>query len=533
MPGMEELEACGNAVCRASVLPLVFRLARTLVDNRGLEEIVELVLRILAEQMGAERAMVNLYQSRTGTILIHRSIGLSSEEEARGVYAPGEGITGKVVESGQPIVVPRIGDEPAFLDRTRAHSTPEEKDRSFICVPIARGRKLLGTLAAERQYADPRHLEQDAELLTTIACMIAPAVELHLVETEEKAFLEQENRRLQEALKEKHRPANIVGGSRAMREVFGLVEKIAPSKATVLILGESGVGKELVAQAIHYASTNSDGPFVRFNCAALPESLIESELFGHEKGAFTGAANQRIGRFEEADGGTIFLDEVGELSLSMQTKLLRILQERTFERVGGNRSIRVEIRILAATNRDLEDMVRAGTFRGDLYYRLNVFPIQIPPLRERGGDIVSLADHFVLKYAQENGKTVKRISTPALDMLMSYHWPGNVRELENVVERAVLLADDEVIHGYNLPPSLQTAKATGTAPRGGLEAKLDAVEYEMIVEALKGSKGNMTKAAQDLGLTKRMIGIRMSKFNIDYRTFRRAAAEQSPSLGVA
>jgi len=288
-----------------------------------------------------------------------------------------------------------------------------------------------------------------------------------------------------------------------------------------LILGESGVGKELVASAIHYNSPVAEGPFVQFNCAALPENLIESELFGHEKGAFTGASNFRKGRFEDADGGTIFLDEVGELSLPMQAKLLRVLQERSFERVGGNSTVKVDIRILAATNRDLGAMVAAGTFRSDLYYRLYVVPILIPALRERGGDIVALADHFVAKYSRENGKDVKRISTPALDLLTTYHWPGNVRELENVIERAVLVADDEVIHGYNLPPSLQSAKITGTTYQGSLESKLNAVEYEMLVESLKNNKGNMTSAARDLGLTKRMMGIRMGKFHIDYRNFRR------------
>jgi len=513
--------SCENAICRAKVLPLMFRLSRTIAESQGLENILDVVLEIMGGQMGIVRGMVNLYHSRTGKIFTHKSVGLSENEEARGVYVPGEGITGKVVETGKAIVVPKIGDEPGFLDRTRSHSAPADENLSFLCVPIARGKKLLGTISAERVYENREILSQDAELLTTIACMIAPSVELYLVETEEKAYLEQENQRLQDALKERFHPANIIGNSRPMRDVYRLIAKIAPSRATVLILGESGVGKELVASAIHYNSPAASGPFIQFNCAALPENLIESELFGHEKGSFTGATAARKGRFEEADGGTIFLDEIGELSLAMQAKLLRVLQEKSFERVGGNQPVKVDIRILAATNRDLAAMVAAGTFREDLYYRLYVVPIQIPPLRERGSDIVALADHFVAEYSRENGKEVKRISTPALDMLMSYHWPGNVRELENVVERAVLLSDDDVIHGYHLPPSLQSAKLSGTTFKGSLESKLDAVEYEMLVEALKNSKGNMTRAARELGLTKRMIGIRMSKFNIDYRSFRR------------
>ena len=510
---------CENAACRARLLPLVFQLSRTAAEGQ-LERILIVVLEILKDRMGMVRGMVNLYESSTGRISIHRSTGLSEDEKARGVYSLGEGVTGKVAETGRPIAVYRIAEEPAFLNRTGSHGSPVDGNLSFLCVPISRGKKLLGTIGAERTYESRRMLEQDVELLTTLAGMIAPAVELHLMEAEEKERTEGQNRQLN-ALKERYRPANMIGNSRSMREAYRMIAKIAPSRATVLILGESGVGKELVASAIHYNSPVAEGPFVQFNCAALPENLIESELFGHEKGAFTGASNFRKGRFEDADGGTIFLDEVGELSLPMQAKLLRVLQERSFERVGGNSTVKVDIRILAATNRDLGAMVAAGTFRSDLYYRLYVVPILIPALRERGGDIVALADHFVAKYSRENGKDVKRISTPALDLLTTYHWPGNVRELENVIERAVLVADDEVIHGYNLPPSLQSAKITGTTYQGSLESKLNAVEYEMLVESLKNNKGNMTSAARDLGLTKRMMGIRMGKFHIDYRNFRR------------
>jgi Nif-specific regulatory protein len=287
------------------------------------------------------------------------------------------------------------------------------------------------------------------------------------------------------------------------------------------VLGESGVGKELVASAIHFNSPTADGPFISFNCAALPESIVESELFGHEKGSFTGAPVARKGRFELADGGTLFLDEVGELSQAMQAKLLRVLQEKTFERVGASRPIKVDLRIIAATNRDLPDMVEKRTFREDLYYRLNVFPITLPPLRERGSDVILLADHFVAKCAVHSGKQVKRISTPALNMLMGYHWPGNVRELENVIERAVIMSEDAVIHGYNLPPSLQTSAESGTSFGCGLEAKIKAVEYEMLVEALKTHHGNTTAAAKELGVTRRILGLRMEAHRISYKTYRK------------
>jgi Nif-specific regulatory protein len=311
------------------------------------------------------------------------------------------------------------------------------------------------------------------------------------------------------------RPANIIGNSKPMLEVYRLIEKVARARTTVLILGESGVGKELVANAIHHHRGQSSAPFVKFNCAALPATVIESELFGHERGSFTGAVGQRKGRFEEADGGTIFLDEVGELSLAMQAKLLRVLQEKTFERVGSSAPIKVDIRVLAATNRDLEEMVREGTFREDLYYRLHVFPITIPPLRERGNDVIALADYFVTRFS-----TAGRISTPALNMLLCYHWPGNVRELENVIERASILSDDGVIHGYNLPPSLQTPVVPENSQSGSLEARLNALEYELIVEALKIRKGNMTEAAAQLGLTRRILGLRMSKYKLDHKDYR-------------
>jgi Nif-specific regulatory protein len=305
-----------------------------------------------------------------------------------------------------------------------------------------------------------------------------------------------------------------------MQDAYHLIDKVTRSRTTVLILGESGVGKELVVSAIHHNSPNAKGPFIKFNCAALPESVIESELFGHEKGSFTGAASLRRGRFEDADGGTIFLDEIGELSLPMQAKLLRVLQEKNFERVGGNTPIHVDIRILAATNRNLLEMVEEGTFREDLYYRLEVFPITIPPLRDRGNDIIALADHFVSHFSRSMGINIHRISTPALNMLMSYHWPGNVRELENVIERAMLLAEDGVIHGYDLPPSLQTPVVAEVESGGSLETRLNAIEYEMIVETLKLHHGNMTAAATQLGLTRRILGLRMEKYKLDHKDFR-------------
>ncbi|MFD2113785.1 sigma 54-interacting transcriptional regulator [Thiorhodococcus fuscus] len=511
---------CGLGECRAQLLPLLHEMSRTVTEAGDLSSTIRILLRLMKRHMKLVCGVVSLYDRDSGKIFIHESFGLSEDEVSRGVYLLGEGITGRVVETGRAMVIPRIADEPDFLNRTESHGDIASTDLSFLCVPIRRGRKVMGTISAERVYDNRRLLDMDGRILTILAAAVAQAVELYLIENVQRVALEAENRRLRGQLKAKFKPSNIIGGSKPMQEVYDLIEKVSRSKTTVLILGESGVGKELVASAVHYHGPNASGPFVKFNCAALPESVIESELFGHEKGAFTGATAQRKGRFEEASGGTIFIDEIGELSLSMQAKLLRVLQERTFERVGGNTPIQVDIRILAATNRDLAAMVEQGTFREDLYYRLNVFPITIPPLRDRGNDIIALADHFVTRFSQEMGIEVTRISTSAINMLRCYDWPGNVRELENVIERAILLAEDGVIHAYNLPPSLQTPVVSENSPIGSLEAKLNAVEYEMIVDVLKASRGNTTEAANRLGLTRRVLGLRMSKYGLERKTFR-------------
>jgi Nif-specific regulatory protein len=461
-----------------------------------------------------------LLNRETGEIFIEAAYGLSTSQRERGRYRLGEGVTGKVVETGQPAVVPRISEEPLFLNRTGARKRLRKQEISFICVPIKLGNMVIGALSADRLFAEDVSFEEDVRLLSIIASMIAQAVRLRQSVQQERQRLLEENIRLQEELKDKFRPSNIIGNSKAMQAVYDLIARVSKSDATVLIRGESGTGKELVAHAVHYNSPRATKPFIKVNCAALPEGVLESELFGHEKGAFTGALAVRKGRFELAHGGTIFLDEVGDFSPSTQIKMLRVLQEREFERVGGTETIKTNVRVIAATNRDLERLVAQGQFREDLYYRLNVFPIHIPPLRDRRSDILLLADHFVEKYSTVSHKDVRRITTPAIDMLVVYHWPGNVRELENCVERAVLMSDDGVIHGYHLPPTLQTAEASGTVHVGTLEESLDNVEREIIQDALKSSRGNMAQAARALGITERVMGLRVEKHNVSPRRFR-------------
>jgi len=428
-----------------------------------------------------------------------------------------------VVQTGQPAVVPRISEEPLFLDRTGARKGPRKKDVSFICVPIKLGNEVIGALSADRLFDENVSLEEDVRLLSIIASMIAQAVRLRQQAEEERQRLLEENVRLQEALKERFRPSNIIGESRAMQAVYDLIAQVSESNATVLIHGESGTGKELVANAIHYTSPRAEKPFIRVNCAALTESVLESELFGHERGAFTGALTQRKGRFELAHGGSIFLDEVGDFSPATQIKLLRVLQEREFERVGGSQTVKVDVRVIAATNRELEEMIKRGEFRRDLYYRLNVFPIYLPPLSERKTDIPLLADHFVEKYGKANRKSISRIAGAAMDMLMQYDWPGNVRELENCIERAVLLSGDDVIHAHHLPPSVQTVQGAAGARSEGLQGALDALEREMVLEALRASGGNKAAAARSLGITERIMGLRVEKHGIVADRFRTGA----------
>jgi Nif-specific regulatory protein len=511
---------CQLGECRSELLPLLSEVSKVVSSGGSLSKTLKLVLELMQRHLQVARGMVTLYDASCDQIFIHESFGLSKEEVEKGVYYPGEGITGKVVETCKPIIVPHIADEPLFLNRTGSVNKHLDGQLSFICVPIIRGLKVMGTIGVERLYNNSQLRFLDLEVLAIIATIIAQAVELHLLERAHKKMLQDEYARQASALQEKFKPSNIIGNSRVMQQVYRMIEKVSHAKTTVLILGESGVGKERVASAIHYNSSCASGPFVKFNCASLPESVIESELFGHEKGAFTGAVSRRAGRFEEANGGTIFLDEIGELSLSIQAKLLRVLQERSFERLGSNDTINVNVRVLAATHRNLNEMVSQGTFREDLLYRLNVFPIEIPPLRDRGNDIVILADHFNTHFAREQHVEPPAISTPALNLLLSYEWPGNVRELENTMERAVLLAEDGVIHSYNLPISLQPQVLSELGTQSGLEARLSQMEYEMIVEALSRFQGNMSKAAVQLGLTRRMLGLRMAKYNLNYKEYR-------------
>jgi len=505
---------------RIEELSLLFEISQIIDQSIDIKQAIQPVLDTLATRMKMVRGTITILNRSTGEIFIEAAHGLTSSQIEKGRYKLGEGVTGRVIQMGMPMIIPKVSEEPLFLNKTGARKNLRKSDISFICVPIKLGNETLGAISVDKLFKENVRYEEDVRLLSIIASMLAQAIKLRQSFYEEREQLVEENARLKAELRERFRPANIIGNSKAMQEVFDLIAQVARSDATVLIRGESGTGKELVAHAIHYNSSRADKPFIKVNCAALPETVIESELFGHEKGSFTGAIATRKGRFELANGGTIFLDEIGDLSPTTQIKLLRVLQEREFERVGGNETIRCNVRVIAATNRNLEQLMEKGSFREDLYYRLNVFPIHIPPLRERKSDIILLVDHFIEKYATLNHKKIQRISTPAIDLLMAYHWPGNVRELENCIERAVLLSTDEVIHSHHLPPSLQSAESTNTRLHTTLQEALDNLERELILDALKSTKGNMAILVNHPGTTERIMGLRVQKHRIDPRVYR-------------
>ena len=499
-------------------LATLLELNKALSGTLSLKHSLHRVLEILEQRYGMFRSTIMLLNENS-ELHIEASNGISAEGQ-RVQYSPGEGINGRVVESGKPIVIPQASREPLLLNRAAQRKGTRE-ELTYICVPITTGRKTIGTLGVDLRFKKERDPDPIVQFMRVLACMIGQAVRVEqLVEAETHRLVE-ENIHLREELRERYDFSNMIGSSGGMRQVYEQISQVAATNTTVLIRGESGTGKELIAHALHYNSPRAKKPFVKVSCAALPDTLIESELFGYEKGAFTGAQSRKPGRLELAEGGTLFLDEVGDLNLTTQIKLLRVIQAREYERLGSTSTIKINVRLIAATNKDLEKAIAEGSFREDLYYRLNVFAIFVPPLRERKPDVMALADYFLEKYSKEHSKNIRRISTPAIDMLMSYHWPGNVRELENTMERAVLVCDGNVIYGHHLPPTLQTAEASGTAVRIPLAEAVAAYERDLIQDALKMTRGNRSKAARQLSTTDRILNYKIKRLSIDCRRFRK------------
>jgi Nif-specific regulatory protein len=499
-------------------LSTFLEVSQTLAAASNQKTALSQVLLILGRHHGVVRSTIALLTENDDIQVVASEGPAGSKADA--TFRLGEGITGRVVQSSKPIVVPRVSREPMFLRRTAERPELGKEEISYVCVPILLNGKAIGALGADFRFKPDRDFDRTVKFLGVVGSLVAQAVRIQRAIDAERERLREENTHLRLELRERFDFSNLQGTSGPMRLVYEQVAQVARTDTTVLIRGESGTGKELVAQAIHHNSLRSKRPFIKVSCAALPESLIESELFGYEKGAFTGAQASKKGRFELAEGGTLFLDEIGELNLPIQVKLLRVLQAREFERLGGTKTLKANVRLVTATHKDLEQAILEGSFREDLYYRLNVFSIFIPPLRERKPDLLLLADHFLEKASLAHGKLVKRISTPAIDLLMAYHWPGNVRELENAIERAVVICDKQVVHAHHLPPTLQAA-ASGAVMSLSLADAIAAYEKDLIQDALKTTRGNRAKAARLLSTTGRIMNYKVRQLGIDWRRFKK------------
>ena len=499
-------------------LSAILEVSRVLTRSFDLEKNLMKVMQILSTQLEMQRGCVFLLRSSMGNLRIVAAHGLTHKEIRRGTYRIGEGIVGRVIETESPMFIPNIGDDPKFLNKTA--SRPQKSGVSFICVPIALDQEILGVISVDRIYAEERgNVDDDLRVLLIVASFIAQFVTLW------KNFrkTKQECGDLRSQLEERYSLPNIIGESPPFQQVLKSVRKVAGTDTTVLLLGESGTGKELIAQTLHYQSHRAKNPFVPVNLAALPENLIEAELFGVEKGAFTGAVTRRIGRFETANKGTLFLDEIGEMPLSLQVKLLRVLQEQTFERIGSSEPIHVDVRVVTATNRNLLDEVKKGNFREDLYWRLNVVPLVLPPLRERPADVPLLIDFYADKFNDKYGRTV-HITPSAISCLKCYSWPGNVRELANAVERLVVMAENDFIEEEDLPANLRATEQNPVKPKARLSPGKESMNREVerfekreIITALKESRFIKQRAARLLGITPRQLSYRIKKYNIDIR----------------
>ncbi len=513
-------------------LNALYRIINFIGSAAHLDTALSAILKVLHDTLRMERATLALLDENNRHLTIRCSYGLSVEEEQRGVYGLDEGVCGQVFRTVSPFIVPDVNSEPLFLNRTGARRKISKTKISFIGVPVVLGEVPVGVLSVDRLFGNDVSFEEDVRFLNVVATLIAQFLSLNRVIRRDRQKLVQENMSLKAQLHNRYKKHYIIGHSKPMQEVYWSIERVAPSKATVLLLGESGTGKELAAQAVHEASPRRNKQFIKINCAALPETLLESEVFGHEKGAFTGADRTRIGRFELADQGTLFLDEIGEMPLPMQAKLLRVLQEQQFERLGSTRTMSVDVRIIAATNVRLEDAVAAGTFRNDLYFRLNVVPIVLPPLRERRGDTPLLLNHFLRLSNKSNNKDI-RMSKEFLDFLTKYKWPGNVRELQNLMERLVILSSEQVLRVEDLPEHIvhpfdgeqesrrQVAASSipVQAAMLGRRKSLQDVEREQVEDALVRHGWVQARAARELGLTQRQIGYRMKKFQLKRPSF--------------
>jgi Nif-specific regulatory protein len=477
-------------------LALLTRMGEALGSALDPNSFFQRTMGTLADELGMIRGTLVLLDRTENKLKIAAAHGLSRSERARGEYAIGEGVTGYVVQTGQPQVVSDIRKDSRFLDRTATRKADLAHPIAFICVPLEVDGEVVGALSVDRSFAAELALEKDLRLLSIVASIVSQVLKINrLIQVEKEEILARDAAHLRQ-LRSRYRLHNVVGESEAIRAVLGTAATAAKSRASILITGETGTGKELIANVVHYNSDRAAGPLVKVNCGALPEGLLESELFGHVKGAFTGALRDRKGRFELADRGTLFLDEIGEMSPRLQVKLLRVLQEREFEPVGSPRTLSVDVRVVAASSKDLKDEMRHGRFREDLYYRMNVIPIHLPPLRERRQDIPLLVDHFLEKYNRENDKRVTKISRQVLDLLLAYPWPGNVRELENCIERAVVMSPGEAFLPCLLPIEVLEHRRESVLKEARLSSHV--AEICRLTEDFCAQSADLAKAREEL-----------------------------------
>jgi Nif-specific regulatory protein len=520
-------------------LAILTEIGQILSSTLELREAFGKMMQIISDKLSMRRGALVLLDESTGRLRTEAAVGLTGEEIERGKYAVGEGITGNVVATGRARIVRDLRAEPDFLNRTGRLGANDEAV-SFICVPIKIENRTAGALSVDLPFSDDHQLSADQAFLEIIAAFLAQAIQINRMVMRQKEELLEENAQLRSQVRDRYRFENIIGDSPAMHDVFATVGQVANSRATVLLLGETGTGKEMIAKAIHYNSPRKEKPFIRVNCGALTGTLLESELFGHVKGSFTGAIKDKIGRFEAADGGTIFLDEIGTMEPQLQVKLLRVLQEREFERVGDTQVVKVDVRVIAATNVDLQEEVAKGNFREDLFYRLNVVSVYLPPLRNRREDIPRLIDYFLDKYNNINDRRLRRISREMLNILLRYPWPGNVRELENAIERAVVLSNDEDFTEELLPLSVrmfaqqrrtnQSSESIETLTRRLADQSIsdyelregeiyqlviDQIEHALIDRALSKCGGVKTKAADFLGINRNTLNKKVKDLGIE------------------
>jgi len=523
-------------------ISLLYDIAVALTSSTDAQETFERCMRLLKRNAYIDRATLFVLTDEGDELELFASIDLTPQQQKMARYKLGEGATGLAAKSAEPVVIENIHNNINYLNKIGTLNT---KSISYVAVPIIQEDGVIGVISANIDGRGVMDFDDIVRMLTIVGSLFGGTLAMQKRFSEEKESLSELKTYYKDQVLSEYKFENIIGKSSKMRIIFSMLETVAPSDATILVRGETGTGKELIATAVHNLSNRKNGPFIKLNCAAISETLLESELFGHEKGAFTDARETRKGRFELADGGTLFLDEIGDITPSLQVKLLRILQEQEFERVGGTKTIKTNVRLVAATNRNLEEMVKKGEFREDLYYRLNVIPINLPPLRERYEDVKLLIEHYLHKFSKEHKKQMQ-FSKEAIELLLDYPWPGNIRELQNTMERIVLICREGVIEPQMLshvlpfnfqkiymqeetPPRAsvqetprmpqeqpQVQQPSASMPQALTKKSLDELEKEAILQALIEHRGIQTKAAAQLGMSARQIGYKMKKYGIEF-----------------